>query len=61
MTNLAGVPGISVPCGLSAERLPIGFQLMGRHWGEATLFRLAHAYQRARPLTERPRVMAGGD
>jgi aspartyl-tRNA(Asn)/glutamyl-tRNA(Gln) amidotransferase subunit A len=37
MANLAGVPGVSVPCGLSASGLPIGFQLMGRHWGEADI------------------------
>jgi aspartyl-tRNA(Asn)/glutamyl-tRNA(Gln) amidotransferase subunit A len=58
MANLAGVPGISVPCGLSSNGLPIGLQLMGRHWGEATILRLAHAYEQAHPLTARPRVMA---
>jgi aspartyl-tRNA(Asn)/glutamyl-tRNA(Gln) amidotransferase subunit A len=56
--NLAGVPGISVPCGLSSERLPIGFQLLGPYWSEPTLFRLAHAYAEARPFTERPPVFA---
>ena len=60
MANLAGVPGISVPCGLSSEGLPVGFQLMGRHWGEPDLFRLAHAYERAHPLEARPRVVADG-
>jgi aspartyl-tRNA(Asn)/glutamyl-tRNA(Gln) amidotransferase subunit A len=59
MANLAGVPGVSVPCGLSSQGLPVGFQLMGRHWGEATILRLAHAYEQAHPLTARPRVMAG--
>ncbi|HEX6046331.1 MAG TPA: Asp-tRNA(Asn)/Glu-tRNA(Gln) amidotransferase subunit GatA [Pyrinomonadaceae bacterium] len=54
--NLAGVPGISVPCGLSSERLPIGFQLLGPYWSEPTLFKLTHAYEQARPFTERPRV-----
>ncbi|HVF45066.1 MAG TPA: Asp-tRNA(Asn)/Glu-tRNA(Gln) amidotransferase subunit GatA [Pyrinomonadaceae bacterium] len=58
MANLAGVPGISVPCGLSAQGLPVGFQLMAPHWGESTLFRLAHAYEQAHPLTERPAVAA---
>ena len=58
MANLAGIPGISVPCGLSTQGLPVGFQLMGPHWGESTLFRLAHAYEQAHPLTERPRVIA---
>ena len=56
--NLAGVPGISVPCGLSAERLPIGFQLLGPYWSEPALFKLAHAYAQARPFTERPPVFA---
>jgi aspartyl-tRNA(Asn)/glutamyl-tRNA(Gln) amidotransferase subunit A len=56
--NLAGVPGISVPCGLSSERLPIGFQLLGPYWSEPTLFKLAHAYAEARPFTERPPVFA---
>jgi aspartyl-tRNA(Asn)/glutamyl-tRNA(Gln) amidotransferase subunit A len=44
--NLAGLPGISVPCGVSAEGLPIGFQLMGRMFDEATLLRVADAYER---------------
>ena len=35
--NLAGVPGISVPCGLSSEGLPIGVQLLGPDWSEANL------------------------
>src|SRR5467141_2875527 len=35
--NLAGVPGISVPCGLSSDRLPIGLQLLGPYWSEARL------------------------
>jgi aspartyl-tRNA(Asn)/glutamyl-tRNA(Gln) amidotransferase subunit A len=56
--NLAGIPGLSVPCALSAERLPIGFQLLGPYWSEATLFKLAHAYQQVRPFTERPPVYA---
>ena len=44
--NLTGLPAISVPCGFSAERLPIGFQLTGRMFDEATLLRAADAYQR---------------
>ena len=44
--NLAGLPGISVPCGFSNEGLPIGFQLMGRMFDEATLLRVADAYER---------------
>ncbi|MBI3478126.1 MAG: Asp-tRNA(Asn)/Glu-tRNA(Gln) amidotransferase subunit GatA [Acidobacteria bacterium] len=48
--NLAGIPGISVPCGESGEKLPIGLQLFGKHFDEATLLRVAHAYEQARGL-----------
>jgi aspartyl-tRNA(Asn)/glutamyl-tRNA(Gln) amidotransferase subunit A len=54
--NLAGIPGLSVPCGLSVEKLPIGFQLLGPYWSEPTLLQLAHAYSEARPFTERPPI-----
>jgi aspartyl-tRNA(Asn)/glutamyl-tRNA(Gln) amidotransferase subunit A len=56
--NLAGVPGISVPCGLSSAGLPIGLQLLGPYWSEARLLRLAHAYQTAHPLNAQPKVHA---
>jgi aspartyl-tRNA(Asn)/glutamyl-tRNA(Gln) amidotransferase subunit A len=56
--NLAGVPGISMPCGLSSNRLPIGFQLLGPYWSEPMLFKLAHGYEQARPFTERPPISA---
>lgn len=56
--NLAGIPGLNVPCGLSSARLPIGFQLLGAYWSEPTLFKLAHAYETARPFTARPPVSA---
>jgi aspartyl-tRNA(Asn)/glutamyl-tRNA(Gln) amidotransferase subunit A len=46
--NLAGIPGISVPCGENHEKLPIGLQLFGRHFDETTVLRVAHAYERAR-------------
>lgn len=44
--NLAGVPGITFPVGFDKQNLPIGMQLMGRHFGEETLFRIAHVYQK---------------
>ena len=47
--NLAGLPGVSVPCGLTAERLPIGLQFIGRSMGEATILRVADAVERATP------------
>src|SRR5215213_948196 len=58
MANLAGVPGVSIPCGLTPSGLPVGFQLMGRHWGESDILRLAHAYEQAHQLTARPGVTA---
>ena len=44
--NIAGLPGISIPCGLS-EGLPVGLQVIAKHYNEATLFRVAAAYERA--------------
>ncbi len=45
--NLAGIPGISIPCGQTKENLPIGMQIFGKHFDEATILRLAHAYEQA--------------
>jgi aspartyl-tRNA(Asn)/glutamyl-tRNA(Gln) amidotransferase subunit A len=56
--NLAGVPAISVPCGLSAEGLPIGLQLITNFWSEPLLLNLAHAYEKAHPLNARPAIYA---
>ena len=56
--NLGGVPGISVPCGLSSERLPIGYQLLGPYWSEPVLLNLAYAYEQVRPFNERPPISA---
>jgi aspartyl-tRNA(Asn)/glutamyl-tRNA(Gln) amidotransferase subunit A len=43
--NLAGIPGISIPCGENHEKLPIGLQMFAKHFDEATLLRVAHAYE----------------
>jgi aspartyl-tRNA(Asn)/glutamyl-tRNA(Gln) amidotransferase subunit A len=45
--NLAGIPGISIPCGQTKGKLPIGMQIFGKHFDEATILRLAHAYEQA--------------
>jgi aspartyl-tRNA(Asn)/glutamyl-tRNA(Gln) amidotransferase subunit A len=45
--DLVGIPGISVPCGETKEKLPIGLQILGRHFDEATILRVAHAYEQA--------------
>ncbi len=43
--NIAGVPAISVPCGTSSKGLPIGFQLIGKHFDEETIYRAAYTYE----------------
>ena len=45
--DLAGVPCMSVPCGESAEGLPIGLQIFTRHFDEATMFRVAYNFERS--------------
>jgi aspartyl-tRNA(Asn)/glutamyl-tRNA(Gln) amidotransferase subunit A len=45
--DLAGVPGISVPCGATASGLPIGLQVFGRHFDESTVLRVARAVEAA--------------
>jgi aspartyl-tRNA(Asn)/glutamyl-tRNA(Gln) amidotransferase subunit A len=45
--SLAGICGISVPCGQSREGLPIGMQILGKHFGEATVFRVGQALEKA--------------
>src|SRR5699024_7148993 len=58
--NLAGVPGISLPCGFSEEGLPLGLQILGKHFEESTVYRAAHAYEQATDHhTKRPEL--GGE
>jgi aspartyl-tRNA(Asn)/glutamyl-tRNA(Gln) amidotransferase subunit A len=45
--SLAGLPGMSIPCGFGAGSLPVGLQLIGNYFGEAKLLNLAHRYQQA--------------
>ncbi|TAK02484.1 Asp-tRNA(Asn)/Glu-tRNA(Gln) amidotransferase subunit GatA, partial [bacterium] len=45
--NLAGLPGLSLPCGFDSEGLPIGMQIIGKHFDEATILRIAFAYEQA--------------
>jgi aspartyl-tRNA(Asn)/glutamyl-tRNA(Gln) amidotransferase subunit A len=46
--DLVGIPGISIPCGEDTEGLPIGLQILGRHFDESTILRLAHTYESSR-------------
>jgi aspartyl-tRNA(Asn)/glutamyl-tRNA(Gln) amidotransferase subunit A len=58
-TNLAGLPGISVPCGL-AHGLPVGLQFIGKHFDDERLFQLAWAYEKAARFNElRPTALEG--
>ncbi|MDD4202996.1 MAG: Asp-tRNA(Asn)/Glu-tRNA(Gln) amidotransferase subunit GatA [Candidatus Omnitrophica bacterium] len=43
--NLAGIPGMSVPCGFSEKGLPIGLQILGKHCDEKTMLRLAYTFE----------------
>jgi len=51
--NLAGLPALSLPCGFNSEGLPIGLQILGRPFDEATLLRIARAYEREHPWCSR--------
>jgi aspartyl-tRNA(Asn)/glutamyl-tRNA(Gln) amidotransferase subunit A len=48
-TNLAGLPALSVPCGMTKGGLPIGMQIMGRPFGESDIYRLAYHYEQNTP------------
>ena len=55
--NISGTPAISVPCGFSAAGMPVGLQLAGRPFDEATVLRAAHAYEQATDWhTRRPPI-----
>ena len=54
--NLAGLPGLSVPAGLNAEGLPLGLQLIGKAFDEATLFRVGEVIEKAAGATPRPQA-----
>ncbi|HEV2282179.1 MAG TPA: amidase [bacterium] len=57
--NMSGHPALTVPCGFTAAGLPVGMQLAGRYFDEASLFRIAHAYEQATSWhTRRPPLEA---
>jgi aspartyl-tRNA(Asn)/glutamyl-tRNA(Gln) amidotransferase subunit A len=45
--NLAGIPGMSVPCGFSTDGLPIGLQILGNHFNEEMLLKVGYGFERA--------------
>jgi aspartyl-tRNA(Asn)/glutamyl-tRNA(Gln) amidotransferase subunit A len=58
--NLAGLPGISVPAGLAADGLPLGLQVIGRAFDEATVLRVGEVIETAAGFTAKPAFLAGG-
>ncbi len=50
--NIAGLPGMSVPCGLDSKGMPIGFQLISKHFDEETIFRAAYTFERENKFRE---------
>lgn len=55
--NLAGIPGISIPCGFSENGLPVGLQIIGKHFDEEMVFRVANAFEKATDHhTKRPQL-----
>ncbi len=57
-TSLAGICGLSVPCGFDNEGLPIGLQILGPAFGEPTILRTAHAYEQAAGILDRKPALA---
>ncbi len=53
--NLAGLPGLSVPCGKDEQGLPMGLQLIGKHFDENTLFQIARGFELARGAFSLPK------
>jgi aspartyl-tRNA(Asn)/glutamyl-tRNA(Gln) amidotransferase subunit A len=45
--SLAGLPALSLPCGFDAKGLPIGMQIMGKYFDEATILRIGYAFEQA--------------
>ncbi|MBI5555071.1 MAG: Asp-tRNA(Asn)/Glu-tRNA(Gln) amidotransferase subunit GatA [Elusimicrobia bacterium] len=43
--NLAGIPALSIPCGFTSQKMPIGLQIMAKHFAEETIFKVAYAYE----------------
>jgi aspartyl-tRNA(Asn)/glutamyl-tRNA(Gln) amidotransferase subunit A len=58
--NLAGLPAISVPAGLSADGLPLGLQITGRAFDEETVLRVAQVLENAACFRRLPSFVAGG-
>jgi aspartyl-tRNA(Asn)/glutamyl-tRNA(Gln) amidotransferase subunit A len=58
--NMSGTPGLSVPAGLDAQGLPLGLQVLGRHFDEETVFAVGAALERAAGFSARPGMLPSG-
>ncbi len=56
--NLAGIPGMSVPCGFSKSGLPIGLQILGKHFNEETLLKIAYNFEQATDFHKKKAVIS---
>lgn len=54
--NLAGLPAVSIPCGIDRKGLPIGLQLVGKRFGEKAIIRAAYSFEQTKPY-ERPKTL----
>ena len=59
--NLAGLPGISLPCGYDSKGLPIGLQLLGKHFDEKSIIRAAYAFEQTREYKRPEYAIKGGE
>ncbi|MFC0234661.1 Asp-tRNA(Asn)/Glu-tRNA(Gln) amidotransferase subunit GatA [Vagococcus entomophilus] len=58
--NLAGVPGMSIPCGFGKDHLPVGLQIIGKPFDEATMYKAAYAFEQATDYhKEKPAILGG--
>jgi len=59
--NLAGIPGISIPCGFTKDNLPIGLQILGKLLDEETVLKTAYAYEQATEWHKKRPKLSQGD
>jgi hypothetical protein len=58
--NIAGLPAVSVPCGFDSKGLPIGLQLIGKHYGEADILNAAYMFEKKTDGIYNKKIRSGG-